>query len=144
MGRQDGVRESEVGIQLDGVFQELNGLNVSLRVGRTTTKTVSLQRFEGRSRGLLDRRIEFLNRGQRLSEPCSNSRGHYAQDVQHVLFARSLHLFACQRISTGAIHGVQANHVLAAQAPNRSGQDRRASRALANLASRIQRDAVAW
>src|ERR1700730_19221103 len=88
---------------------------------------VSLQRFQRRRSRLLNRCVKPLNGSERFAEPYPKARGSFPKGVKNVLFPRSLPLLTRKGISAGTIHGVQTNHVLAAQAPNCPGQDRRTS-----------------
>ena len=79
----------------------------------------------------------FLDGRQRFANPRSEFRGELAEDVQHVFLPRRRELLLVEEISGSAVFGAETEHVLRAEARNRSRDDRRAAGTDAEVARDI-------
>ncbi len=78
---ENGVSHRKIRVQADGVLQHGNRAGKIIRGHHLSGQTERLKRLEGRRRGLLGRRVEFLNRAQGFAEFAANFGGGLAQRV---------------------------------------------------------------
>jgi hypothetical protein len=76
---------------------------------------VGLQCLQGRSGRLHQGHIIFLDGAERFAKFAAQVSRDLPERRQDLWFSGSFSLFASQDLACGAIHGVEANHVLAAE-----------------------------
>jgi hypothetical protein len=107
-----------------------------------SSKAIRFESFERRCRGLFERNIELLHRGQRLAQLTAQLGCRFAQRIQHLFLGSRRHLLLGQRVSTLAVHRFQLQHVLAAQTGNRPGKVSLTARPLAKFSRNVGRELV--
>ena len=124
------------------MLEERKGLRFFSTDMQIPSLGVGFKRLQRRRRGLLYRRIVFLDCGQRFSQPLPHLGGSLAQHLEYLFTAIGLDLFAAQRVPGLAVQGVQPDGIMAAQAGDGACQHRLAAGALTNLAGHILSETV--
>ena len=106
------------------------------------TEVVSLERVQRRRGGLLDGGRELLDRGERLAQLLAQPGRRLAEPDENPFAALRLGLLARDGLTAGRAHGLQVDHVVAAEARNRPKQQRLDALALRDLAREIPRHAL--
>ena len=110
VGRSEEViAHRKVRIELHGALKERHGF-VERRGGiEPAAFRKRAKRFERRGGGPFDRRVKLLNGGERLAQPGPKARSRLAQFGQHGFLGSRLTLLARDRLSGGAVGGVQCD-----------------------------------
>ncbi len=80
------IGDGEIGIERDRLLEERRGGFLALGGARLRSQAVGFQRFQRRGGGLFDRRVEFLNGGERFAELSANIFGCIAERAEDVIF----------------------------------------------------------
>ena len=137
---QSVVGPGEIRIELDGSEVIRHRRRSTLLVPGFYTKAIGLQGFQRGSRGLRQRNIQLLHRRQRFAQIAAQFGCAVSESIEDFFFGCRGDLLFSQRIAGLAIHSFQSQHVLAAQARNRSGDVGFASGALADFARHVRRE----
>src|SRR5271166_1338743 len=124
----------EIRVEADGSLQERHSGDPVASKHGLPSQAVSLQGFKRRRSGLLKRRVEFLDRAERLTELGAQIRRRITQCFQDSLLAVCGFLLLSQGIARAAVHGPEAQNILASQACNRAVKERSALGPLAKVA----------
>jgi hypothetical protein len=85
---------------------------------------VRVERLERGRRRPRERHVEPPDRRERLAELLAQARRGAAERREHLLFLRHLDLFARHHVAALRVDGFDRDHVVAAEAGNRPGQQR--------------------
>ena len=111
-----------------------NDARIALTPARRDALAVGLEGVERPGGRPLDRRVVFLDRGQRLAKSAPQLPGGGSERLQHVVFARRLHLLLLDGVAGPAVRGVERDDVALAELRNRAGDHRFARGTFADLA----------
>ena len=131
---------ANVGIELDRALQVGNRFEPRDFPALVERQRIGVQRVErggGRSR---QRHVEFLDRRQRLAELLPQPRDRAAQRAEHLFLGRRFGLLARHHVAGLRVDRFDAEHVVFAEAHDRTGQQRLELLALRDLARDRSRD----
>ena len=130
-----GIRHGKIRINLNGTLKQGHRCGVvSLRLQRLSPHAVSLECFKRGRGGLVDRRIEFPNGLEGLTDFFAQLCRSSAERLQNAFFAVCGHLLLCEVIAGLAVDSVDTDDVLTAKTRDRTAQIRLASHTLAEIA----------
>src|SRR5208282_1043278 len=109
------IGHGEIGVEFDGTLKLGDGGGLIALGEEGKTKIVGFQRLQGRSGRLHKGYIIFFDGTERLAEFAAQVSGDLPERRQDLRFSGGFSLFAGQDLACGAIHSVEANHVLAAE-----------------------------
>jgi hypothetical protein len=114
------MRHREAGIQRDRPLEMRDALDAQVDAALVEGERVGMQRIERRRRRARQRRVELLNRRERLAEPASELRGDLPKRRQDLLLAGRLRLVPCHDVAALGVDRFDGNRIVPAQALNRA------------------------
>src|SRR5438132_3861810 len=105
------MRHGEVGVEFYGAPEEGNSCTIASLSPRDICRGIGLQGLQRRRRNLVKGNVESPDRIQRLTQRLPHS-----QHVQYFFLGCSLDLLLREYLAGIAVHRLQSNHVLSAEA----------------------------
>src|SRR5438874_1797647 len=110
------MRHGEVGVEFYGAPEEGNSCTIASLSPRDICRGIGLQGLQRRRRNLVKGNVESPDRIQRLTQRLPHFGSFLAQHVQYFFLGCSLDLLLREYLAGIAVHRLQSNHVLSAEA----------------------------
>src|SRR6266550_3914437 len=136
------MRHGEVGVEFYGAPEEGNSCTIASLSPRDICRGIGLQGLQRRRRNLVEGNVESPDRTQRLAQLLPHFCNFLAQHLQHFFLSCSLVLLLREYLSGTAVHRLQSNHVLGAEAGDVACQHGLAAASNANLSRNFRREPV--
>src|SRR5256884_646212 len=138
------MRHGEVGVEFYGAPEEGNSCTIASLSPRDICRGIGLQGLQRRRRNLVKGNVESPDRIQRLTQRLPHFGSFLAQHLQYFFLGCSLDLLLREYLAGIAVHRLQSNHVLSAEAGDGARQHGLAAAANANLSRHLRREPVPW